>query len=112
MHRFANKRAEAYWRFREALDPDQDGGSLVALPDDAELRADLAAPKFSITPRGILIESKDDIRKRLGRSPGKSDAVVMAWSEGEKAAQAITRASDRGGAPVKVNMGHSGVRKR
>ena len=30
------------------------------------------------------------IRKRLGRSPGKGDAVVMAWSEGNKAAMART----------------------
>jgi hypothetical protein len=30
-----------------------------------------------VAARGILIESKDDLRKRLGRSPGKGDAVVM-----------------------------------
>jgi hypothetical protein len=30
--KFFNKRAEAYWRFREALDPEQEGGSVVALP--------------------------------------------------------------------------------
>jgi hypothetical protein len=35
---FANKRAEAHWRFREALDPDQEGGSDIALPPDPELR--------------------------------------------------------------------------
>jgi len=35
-----------------------------------------------------LLESKEDIRKRLGRSPGKGDAVVMAWSEGNRAAMA------------------------
>jgi hypothetical protein len=29
----------------------------------------------------LMLESKEDIRKRLGRSPGKGDAVVMAWSE-------------------------------
>ena len=29
---FHNKRAEAWWRFREALDPDQKGGSVIALP--------------------------------------------------------------------------------
>jgi hypothetical protein len=34
---------------------------------------------------GILIESKEAIRKRLGRSTNKGDAVVMAWSEGEVA---------------------------
>lgn len=83
--KFANKRAEAWWRFREALDPDQDGGSIIALPPDPELRADLAAPTWSLTPRGVQLESKDDIRKRLGRSPGRGDAVVMALSEGDRA---------------------------
>jgi hypothetical protein len=83
--RFANKRAEAWWRFREELDPDQEGGSAIALPPDPELRADLAAPTYEVSARGILIESKDDLRKRLGRSPGKGDAVVMCLSEGNAA---------------------------
>lgn len=80
--RFANKRAEAWWRFREALDPDQEGGSPVALPPSAELRSDLAAPTYNVGSKGLLVESKKDIKKRLGRSPGKGDAVVMCWSEG------------------------------
>src|SRR3954454_17002668 len=83
---FANKRAEAWWNFREALDPDQPDGSAIALRPDPELRADLCTPTWKLTARGILLESKDDIRKRLGRSPGKADAVVMGWSEGNKAA--------------------------
>ncbi|MDB5600749.1 MAG: terminase [Xanthobacteraceae bacterium] len=83
--KFANKRAEAWWRFREELDPDQEGGSPIALPPDPELRADLAAPAYEVGPRGLLIESKDDIRKRLGRSPGKGDAVVMCLSQGNAA---------------------------
>lgn len=83
--KFANKRAEAWWRFREALDPDQEGGSIIALPPDPELRADLAAPTFEVVNRGLLIESKDDLRRRLGRSPGKGDAVVMCLSEGDNA---------------------------
>ena len=82
---FANKRAEAHWRLREALDPNQEGGSIIALPPDAELKADLAAPTWKLTPRGILVESKEDIRKRIGRSPDKGDAVVMCWSEGQAA---------------------------
>lgn len=82
---FANKRAEAWWRMKEALDPDQEGGSVIALPPDPELRADLAAPTFDTSRRGILIESKDDLRTKLGRSPGKGDAVVMCLSEGDAA---------------------------
>lgn len=81
---FVNKRAEAWWKFREELDPDQEGGSAIALPPDPELRADLATPTWSLKINGIQIESKDDIRKRLGRSPGKGDSVVMCFSEGEK----------------------------
>jgi hypothetical protein len=89
---FANKRAEVWWKFREALDPDQPDGSAIALPADPELRADLCAPTWKLSARGILLESKDgssgfgNLRQRLGRSPGKGDAVVMAWSEGNAAA--------------------------
>lgn len=83
--RFYNKRAEAWWKFREALDPDQIGGSQIALPQSAELRQDLTAPTYSVGKGGILLESKDDIRKRLGRSPGKGDAIIMAWSEADGA---------------------------
>jgi hypothetical protein len=82
MYGFANKRAEAWWRFREALDPNQPGGSPIELPDDAGLRADLAAPHYKIGTRGVLIEEKAEIKKRIGRSPDKGDAVVMCWSGG------------------------------
>jgi hypothetical protein len=82
---FVNMRAEAWWKFRDALNPDQDGGSPIALPPDPEMRADLTAPTYKITARGVQIESKQELRKRLGRSPGKGDAVVMCWSEGDRA---------------------------
>lgn len=107
---FYNLRAEAWWKFREALDPDQDGGCLIALPPDPELRADLTSPTFKMTQRGILIESKDDLRKRLGRSPGKGDAVVMAWSEGDKAIVKKLSRVDRartGGMPKLTQGGRS-----
>src|SRR6201996_3858610 len=84
---FVNKRAEVHWKFREALDPDQDGGSPIALPPDPQILADLTAPRWKLAARGIQIESKEELKKpeRLGRSPDKGDAIVMAWSEGEKA---------------------------
>ena len=82
--KFVNKRSETYWRFREALDPDQPGGSPVALPDDPMLVADLTAPDFEVTPRGIQITPKKKLIEQLGRSPDRGDAVVMSWSEGQK----------------------------
>jgi hypothetical protein len=75
--KFANLRAEAYWKFREALDPDY--GATVALPPDKELMGDLCAPKWEIRNGRIYIESKEEIIKRLGRSPDCGDGVVIAW---------------------------------
>jgi len=71
-----NVRAEVYWLFREALDPKT--GDDIALPPGDELIADLVTPQWRMTTTGVLIESKKDIRKKLGRSPGKGDAVVLA----------------------------------
>lgn len=109
--KFANKRAEAWWKFREELDPDQEGGSVIALPPDPELRADLAAPTYSVSARGIIIESKDDLRQRLGRSPGKGDVVVMALSSGD---QAVKRQASRhaGALPTTANLGHAHLKRR
>lgn len=76
MFRCANVRAEAYWRLREALDPE--GPDRLALPPDPELKADLTAGVYRITPAGIRIEDKDAIKLRIGRSPDKGDAVALA----------------------------------
>lgn len=75
--RFANVRAQAYWALREALDPAD--GHNIALPDDAEILGDLRAPRWKMQTNGIQIESKDDIRKRIGRSTDCGDAVALAW---------------------------------
>jgi len=74
--RFANKRAEAYWKLREALDPDKGDG--LMLPPDTELLADLCSPRWSMKTRGIQVELKEDIVKRIGRSPDAGDALVLA----------------------------------
>lgn len=83
---FTNKRTAALWGMREALDPDQPGGSPIAFPADAELMADLTAPTFEPTPNGIKAESKEEVCARLGRSTNKGDAVIMAWYQGAKEA--------------------------
>lgn len=71
-----NVRAEMWWGMREALDPIQ--GDDIQLPPDPELLADLAAPRWKMTTSGILIEAKEDLKKRLGRSPDCAEAVVIA----------------------------------
>lgn len=108
--KFANKRAEAWWRFREELDPDQEGGSAIALPPDPELRADLAAPTYEVSARGILVESKDKLRERLGRSPGKGDVVVMCLSEGNTAQRKMLART--GKLQTTANRGYEHMKKR
>ena len=77
-HGFWNIRAQMWWQFREDLDPSQEGGSSICLPPVPELRADLTAPTWTLKGDKYLIEAKEEIKKRIGRSPGMGDAVVMA----------------------------------
>ena len=87
---FYNKRSENWWRMREALDPE--GDERIAIHPDRELKADLCAPKWQLTNGGIQVEGKSteckdgfgDLKKRLGRSPGKGDSCVYALLEGKK----------------------------
>lgn len=73
---FLNLRAAAWWNLRELLDPANN--EEIALPPDDELIGDLTAPHWKVTSSGkIQIESKDDIRRRLGRSTNDGDAVVQ-----------------------------------
>lgn len=49
------------------------------LPADPKLEADLVAPRFGFALDGrYRVESKDDIKKRLGRSPDRGDALCLA----------------------------------
>lgn len=77
--RFFNKRAEWWWRMREALDPM--APFPLSLPQSSQLRADLCAPRWQLQRDAIKIESKADIIKRLGRSPDHGDAAVYALNE-------------------------------
>jgi len=104
--RFHNKRAEVMWRLREELDPDQEGGAVVALPPDSVLRADLAAARWQMSSRGIQIESKEDIKKRIGRSTDRGDAVAMCLIEGMRA-EARRVVNGRTGRMPKAILGHA-----
>lgn len=74
-----NVRAAAYWGMREALDPVK--GDSLALPLGRRVLADLCTPRYKVTPQGIQIESKEDIVKRIGRSPDVGDALVLSLYE-------------------------------
>lgn len=83
MLKMRNRRAALYWAFREALDPASDNA--VAIPPDDRVLADLTTPRFKVTQAGILVESKEEIIKRIGRSPDDGDSIVYAWEATPKA---------------------------
>lgn len=89
--RFRNDRAAAWWNLRELLDPSR--GSNIAIPDDERLIEELVAVKSSVQEGGIIkVESKDEIRKRLGRSTDSADSLVQCfWVPG---APTVGEASD------------------
>jgi hypothetical protein len=107
---FLNKRAEWWWKFREALDPVH--GDNVALPPDPRLKAQLCAPHWILKTRqgaaAYQIESKDEVRKRLGSSTDDADAVITAWATRH---EGLTRGDDertrrgRGGSRGSAWMG-------
>jgi hypothetical protein len=72
---FANLRSELWWKFREWLDPTNNTGAM--LPDEPELLAELAAPKWTTRGPIIVVESRDEIIKRVGRSPDRASAFVL-----------------------------------
>jgi hypothetical protein len=77
---FNNTRSAAYWHLRELLAPDAEHP--IMLPPRQELIADLTTPTWRIitgSPPRIAIETKEDLVKRLGRSPDFGDAVAMAY---------------------------------
>ena len=79
---FYNYRALAWWRMRERLDPST--VPPASLPPGQDVRADLCAPRWKLRGGKILIESKEDLMERLGRSPDKGDALVYANIETPK----------------------------
>lgn len=76
-YQFANLRAQIVWQFREALDPAS--GENIALPPDSQLRVDLCAARYSVVGGKIKIETKDDIKNRIKRSPDRGEAILLCW---------------------------------
>lgn len=70
-----NKRAEMYWRMRDALDPVN--GDDIALPHDTELLADLCSARYEVSSAGVKVEDKEKIKERIGRSPDVGEALMM-----------------------------------
>lgn len=71
--RYYNKRAECWGNMRDWL-------KHGSIPRDSGLRVDLASPKYTIKMEKILIESKDDMKKRGLKSPDAADSLAIGFS--------------------------------
>jgi hypothetical protein len=74
--RFANKRTEMFWKLAEWV------RAGAALPDMPELKVELCTPTYSHdNARGVMkLESKDDIKERMGYSPDLADALALTFA--------------------------------
>jgi phage terminase large subunit len=73
--KFANRKAELYWGLRLRLESGDLSGAL-----DEKTIGQLAGIRYKHNPRGqIVIESKDEARKRGVKSPDRAEAVMLAF---------------------------------
>ena len=79
---FLNAKAEAWTGFAQRV---REGDLTIgALPKDQrdDLIADLVSIRKQFDARGrIKVESKDELRERIGRSPDRGDAVMLAFHQ-------------------------------
>jgi phage terminase large subunit len=72
--RYYNKRAEMWFEMRTWV---RSGGSL---PNDPLLKAELTTPQYTMKDGKLLLEPKDMVKKRLGRSPDIADALAQTFA--------------------------------
>ncbi len=72
---FANMRAYCYWAIRDWLNPKNGFGA--ALPPCDKLMEECTETHWKFMSNGaIIIEPKDEVKKRIGRSPDYMDALA------------------------------------
>ena len=74
--KYKNLRSQMWWELREKLRTER---FRLPRPIPKRLFEDLIAPRYKIAADKVIeVESKDDIKKRLGRSTDMGDALVYA----------------------------------
>jgi hypothetical protein len=81
--RYANLKAELWWRTREWFD-----GKDVRICDSDKLIGQLCTVKYGFNSTGkIKVEGKEDMQRRGLRSPDYADAFVLTFAGGTKRVQ-------------------------
>jgi hypothetical protein len=77
--RYRNKRAEMWFAMAEWV---KGGGGLPNIP---ELIGELTTPTYTFVGGKFLIEPKEQVKARLGRSPDLADALALTFAIAERA---------------------------
>lgn len=72
---FANLRSEMWWKVSRLFI-----NGTIAIPDDEELKVELCAVEWYLKEGKIHVEKKEELRKRIGRSPDNADALVISYA--------------------------------
>lgn len=73
-NRYANKRAEMYFEMAEWV---KAGGALPPIPG---LSQELTSTTYSFKGDKLIIEPKQELKKRIGRSPDMADALALTFA--------------------------------
>lgn len=96
--RYKNRRAEMWIEMSEAIK----GG--VALPFHIpELVAELVTPTYTFLNGVFLLEDKDQIKKRLGRSPDLADALALTYAMPDLPGDVLQRLVQQGTARAEMD---------
>ncbi len=77
-YQFANMRAYCYWAMRDWLDPKNK--NYPALPPNDRFVEEVTDTHWKFQSNGsIIIESKEDIKKRIKRSPDVADSLAITF---------------------------------
>jgi len=89
--RYANLRAELWDLTKQWFNEE------VQIPNDDSLIADLTAPRYSFNSSGkMIVESKAETKKRLGRSTDFADSLVLTFASTAAGASGQYRRKKRG----------------
>lgn len=73
--RYANARAEWWWTLRSRFESGD-----IDIPNDEALVTQLSGIRYKVTSKGqILIESKDEMKRRGVPSPDRADALMLVF---------------------------------
>jgi len=74
---FANMRSQLWWNLSELFKK----GEIYIPPHETELMAELSSVRYFITRQGISVETKEEIKKRLHKSPDRADSLMYSFAD-------------------------------